>query len=99
MGCFAYPQPVPKASKTGVLPRGVETLPACGANYQLTAANLDINTSTGQAQNNIPPDPQYTSYPSTAVEKPDYEHSTVLLPGLASSGAGGSERYLLGPAR
>ncbi len=97
--CFAYPQPVPKASKTGVLPRGVETLPACGPNYQLTAANLNVNTATGQATNNVPPDPQFTSYPSTAVEKPDYEHSTVLLPGLAASGAGGSERYMLGPSQ
>ena len=47
----------------------------------------------------MPPDSQYVSYPSTSVEKPDYENSTVLLPGLAASGsANGGERYVLGPS-
>ena len=98
--CFAYPQPVPKASKTKVLPRGIETIPACASNYQLTQANLGVtpnNSAQGYASNNVPPDPQFTSYPSTSVLKPDYESSTVLLPGLAASGAGG-ERYVLGPS-
>ncbi len=93
--CFAYAQPVPKASKTKVLPPGVEAIPSCGSQYQLTATNLNINTNTGQAQNNVPPDPQYTSFPSTSVNKPNYEFSTVLLPGLTSSGTGG-QRYVLG---
>jgi preprotein translocase subunit SecD len=95
--CFAYPQPIPKASKTKVLPRGIGAIPQCTSQYQLTAANLNVNTATGQATNNIPPDPQFEPYPSTSVEKPGYPASTVLLPGLVASGTGG-ERYVLGPA-
>jgi preprotein translocase subunit SecD len=97
--CYAYPEARAKGSKVKTLPPGVETIPACQANYQLTASNLAINTATQQPTNNIGPDPQYATYPSTAVEKPDYEKSTVLLPGLASSGtANGGERYVLGPS-
>ncbi|HXZ62437.1 MAG TPA: protein translocase subunit SecD [Acidimicrobiales bacterium] len=98
--CFAYAQPVPKASKTGVLPRGIESIPACGSTYALTEANLGVtpnNTAQGYSSNNVPPDPQFTDYPSTSVQKPNYESSTALLPGLASSGTGG-ERYVLGPS-
>jgi preprotein translocase subunit SecD len=97
--CYGYPQAVPKGSKDKTLPPGVESIPACQANYQLTAANLDVNTTTGEPTNNIGPDPQYEAYPSTSVEKPAYETSTVLLPGLSSSGtANGGERYVLGPS-
>ncbi len=97
--CYAYPQAVPKHSKVKTLPPGVGDIPACQANYQLTASNLAINTATQQPTNQIGPDPQYATEPSTAVEKPNYEHSTVLLPGLASSGtANGGQRYVLGPS-
>ena len=101
--CFAYPQGVPKGSKTNNLPRGVEPIPACTASSQLTQANLAVtpnNSSQGYSSNNVPPDSQYIEYPSTSVDKPGYETSTVLLPGLAASGsANGGERYVLGPAQ
>ncbi len=101
--CFAYPQSVPKGSKTKVLPRGYEAIPACTSSTELTAANLNVqpnsNVSAGYTSNNVPPDTQYVSYPSTSVDKPGYETSTVLLPGLAASGsAAGGERYVLGPS-
>ena len=55
--------------------------------------------AAGYTSNNVAPDPQYVAYPSTSVDKPDYENSTVLLPGLAASGsANGGERYVLGPS-
>ena len=84
-------------------PRGIGTIPPCTSSTQLTAANLNVHpTATwpqGYTSNNVPPDTQYVSYPSTSVEKPNYENSTVLLPGLAASGSGnGGERYVLGPS-
>ena len=101
--CFAYPQGVPKGSKATTLPRGVETIPACTASSQLTQANLAVtpnNSPQGYSSNNVPPDSQYIEYPSTSVDKPGYETSTVLLPGLAASGSSnGGERYVLGPAQ
>ncbi len=101
--CFAYPQAVPKGSKTKVLPPGIGTIPPCTSSTQLTAANLNVqpnsNVAAGYTSNNVPPDTQYVSYPSTSVLKPNYENSTVLLPGLAASGSGnGGERYVLGPS-
>ena len=99
--CFAYPQAVPKASKTKVLPRSVASVPPCGTSYELSAANLGVtpnNSAQGYTSNNIPPDPQFTNTPSTSVDKPGYVASTVLLPGLAASGSGG-ERYVLGPSQ
>jgi preprotein translocase subunit SecD len=98
--CFAYPESVPKGSKGKTLQPGIETIPACQSNYETTAANLDVNTATQNPTNNIGPDPQYATYPSTSVEKPNYETSTVLLPGLSSSGTNnGGERYVLGPSQ
>ena len=93
----------PKGSKTNNLPRGIESIPACTASSQLTQANLAVtpnNSSQGYSSNNVPPDSQYVEYPSTSVDKPGYETSTVLLPGLAASGSSnGGERYVLGPAQ
>ncbi|MDA8072752.1 MAG: protein translocase subunit SecD [Actinomycetota bacterium] len=72
-------------------------LPACGAPYQLTAANLNINTSTGQPQSTIGPDPAFASYRSTSPSTDYAEKSqTVLLPGTSTSGC--SPRCVLGPA-
>jgi preprotein translocase subunit SecD len=73
------------------------SLPACGSQYQLTAANLDVNTSTGAPQNAVPADPVFASYPSTPAGS-DYadRNQTVLLPGTSSSGC--SPRCVLGPA-
>jgi preprotein translocase subunit SecD len=101
--CFAYPQAVPKAQENKVQPRGIEQLPACTPSTELTAANLGVTPNSspqGYSSNNVPPDQQYEVYPSTSVDKPGYATSTVLLPGLASSGsANGGERYVLGPAQ
>ncbi len=97
--CFGYPQSVPKGSKAKVLPPGVESIPACTPSSEMTAANLNINTATGQATNNVPPDPQYATYPSTSVEKPGYATSTVLLPGLAGACGQSGLRCVLGPAQ
>jgi preprotein translocase subunit SecD len=97
--CFGYPQAVPKGSKAKTLPRGVGTIPACASSSELTAANLNVNTSTGQASNNVPPDSQYAAYPSTDVEKPGYATSTVLLPGLSNSCGQAGLRCVLGPAQ
>jgi len=101
--CFAYPQAVPKADKNKVLPRGIETIPACTPSSQLTQANLGVTPDSspqGYHSNNVPPDTQYIPYPSTSVVKPGYATSTVLLPGLAASGsANGGERYVLGPSQ
>ena len=97
--CYAYPESVPKGSKNKVLPRGIGTIPACSSGSELTAANLDINTATGEPTNNIPPDSQYAAYPSTSVEKPNYANSTVLLPGLSGACDGAEVRCVLGPSQ
>jgi preprotein translocase subunit SecD len=73
--------------------KAVSTVPACASSYALTAANLDVNTSTGEPTNNIALDPAYTNIKSTlpANDKPS---AMVILPGL-----GTSDRYVLGPAQ
>lgn len=72
-------------------------LPACGSQYQLTAANLDVNTSTSEPTNSIPPDPSFASYRST-TSTADFgdKGKTVLLPGTSASGC--YPRCVLGPA-
>jgi preprotein translocase subunit SecD len=67
-------------------------LPSCGANYLMTAANLDVNVSTGEPQNSIPPDPTFTDIKTTSPGK-DFKNDEVLLPELGDSGV----RYVLGP--
>ncbi len=73
--------------------KAVKTVPACASSYALTAANLDVNTSTGEPTNNIALDPAYTNMKSTLPAN-DVASSTVILPGL-----GTSDRYVLGPAQ
>jgi preprotein translocase subunit SecD len=73
--------------------KAVKTVPACANSYALTAANLDVNTSTGEPTNNIALDPAYTNMKSTLPAN-DVASSTVILPGL-----GTSDRYVLGPAQ
>jgi len=72
----------------------VTTLPACGAGYVMSAANLAVDTNTGLPTNNIPLDPQFASIQSTAP-KLDNPQQEVLLPGLGNS----STRYVLGPSQ
>jgi preprotein translocase subunit SecD len=70
------------------------SLPACSATSKLTAANLAVNSNTGQATNNPQPDVQFAPYPST-TSGADVKGATVLLPGPSGQGA---VRYVLGPA-
>ncbi len=70
-------------------------LPTCAATSQLTAANLAVNTSTGQATQNPPADTAFTTYPSTSPLN-DAKAATVLLPGPPGQG---TQRYVLGPAQ
>ncbi len=71
----------------------VASIPSCGTNYLMTAANLAVNTSTGLPTNNIGLDPQYANIASTSPQN-DNKNATVLLPTLGSS-----VRYVLGPAQ
>ena len=73
--------------------KAVKTVPSCGANYLMTAANLAVNTSTGSPTNNIGLDPQYTNIASTQPQN-DNKNQTVILPALGTN----SVRYVLGPA-
>ena len=70
-------------------------LPTCAASSQVTSANLAIDTSTGQATQDPPADPQFATFPSTSLAN-DTGSATVLLPGLPGQGTG---RYVLGPAQ
>ena len=72
----------------------VATMPTCGTSYQMTAANLAVNTATGNPTNNIGLDPQYTNIASTSSQN-DKPAQSVLLPGLGSS----TLRYVLGPSQ
>ncbi|MGD0054225.1 MAG: protein translocase subunit SecD [Acidimicrobiales bacterium] len=72
----------------------VKTLPACGSQYETTAANLDVNTSTGNPTNNIAADPAYADIKSTLPQN-DNRKSMVLLPALGDKNV----RYVLGPAQ
>jgi preprotein translocase subunit SecD len=69
------------------------SLPACAPQYQDTAANLNVNTATGNPVN-IAPDPTFTDIASTKPAK-DLKADTVLLPLLGQPGV----RYVLGPSQ
>jgi preprotein translocase subunit SecD len=101
--CYAYPEAVPKHSKTSVLPRGIGAIPACSPSSQITTTSLGVTPDSaspnGFTAQNVPPDQQYVAYPSTAVEKPNYETSPVLLPGLAGACLSAQFRCVLGPAQ
>jgi hypothetical protein len=76
-------------------------LPACSPSTQLSAANLQVTPNAGNANGFtfngiIQPDPAFATYPSTSPAQDD-PADTVLLPG--GSLAGGSARYVLGPAQ
>ncbi len=102
--CWAYPQTVPKHSKTGVLPRSVGAVPPCSSSSAITTASLGVTPDSaapsGFTSNNVPPDPLYANSPSTSVEKPDYPTSTVLLPGIGGAcDNAAAARCVLGPAQ
>jgi preprotein translocase subunit SecD len=89
--CFANPY-TPKKGTPSTLPGNCSS-----TQYELTAQNLNVNTSTGNPSNNIGPDPTLASYPdSTSTYNDSHPGSTVLVPAAPGSGQTGL-RYLLGP--
>src|ERR1035438_2133504 len=72
----------------------VTTMPACGASYLDTAANLAVNASTGNPTNNIAPDPSFAAITSTSPQN-DNKANEVLLPALGDPAL----RYVLGPSQ
>ena len=74
------------------------TLPACGSQYTLSAANLGVtpnaNSVAGFNMNTVQPDPKYASVASTPPAYDD-PNSRVVLPVLGNP----AQRYLLGPAQ
>jgi preprotein translocase subunit SecD len=101
--CFAYPQLSAKGKPLKSPPLGIGAVPACTAQNELTASNLNVqaqpNTAAGYTSNNVPPDTQYASQPSTSTEKPDYANSTVLLPGIGNACFNTGYRCVLGPSQ
>jgi len=73
-----------QASNATTKAKAVTTMPACGAGYLMSAANLAVDTNTGLPTNNIPLDPQFAAIKSTdpPLDNPTQE---VLLPGLGNS--------------
>jgi preprotein translocase subunit SecD len=100
--CYAYPEQAPKGDKSKVLLPGTETIPACSSGSAITTSSLDVTPDSSSAQgftsNNVPPDTQYATYPSTSVDKPDYANSTVLLPGIGNACLATGYRCVLGPS-
>src|SRR5665213_2070026 len=86
-------RPVLCEAAVGAKLTAATTLPACAPQYQDTAANLNVNTSTGNPVN-IAPDPAFTNLASTPPLK-DIKKDTVLLPLLGHPGV----RYVLGPSQ
>jgi preprotein translocase subunit SecD len=109
--CTAYPltlAPATKATKTTPAKPAQKAissdakLPACGASYATTAANLNVQPNSsvqGYSSNNPAPDPSFAQYQTTPTDAPNYKHRTVLLPGLPAPGTSlaSSLRYVLGP--
>jgi preprotein translocase subunit SecD len=68
-------------------------LPTCGSQYLMSAANLNVNTTTGEPTNSIPPDPAFGNIESTTAID-DNPKKEVILPVLGEKGL----RFVLGPA-
>jgi preprotein translocase subunit SecD len=81
----------------GTSPQSI-VLPPCGAQYLTTAANLSINTNTGQPTNTIRPDPAFATVPSTP-EADDEPAGDVLLSTDPAAGAQEYPRFVLGAAQ
>ena len=93
-GAPPYSPPGPGTSPVSGL------LPACQAPFETTAANLAVNTATAQPANTVPPDPGFSTYPSTPPQDDD-PSTTVLLPADPSTGTPclPTVRARSGPAR
>jgi preprotein translocase subunit SecD len=89
--CLAPGVTNPRATSSGPLPT------SCPTANQQTAANLNVDTSTGAAQASPAPWTELAKYQTTSAPNDD-AIETVLLPTLANSGYNG-ERMLLGPAQ
>jgi preprotein translocase subunit SecD len=89
--CYGAPYHLAKGQKPtpGPLPT------SCAATSALTAANLKVDTSSGQATATPPIDPQFATYPTTSPDN-DAKTATVLLPGTGAAAV--NARYVLGPA-
>jgi len=100
--CYAYPQEQPKADKGKPQPRGIENIPACSSSSAITTSSLgvtpDSNTAAGFTSNNVPPDEQFLTYPSTSTLKPNYENSSILVPGIGNACLATGYRCVLGPS-
>jgi preprotein translocase subunit SecD len=81
------------AKKTVAVP--AKDLPACGAQYALTEANLDVvpNSSSYSFNQSIGNDPVFEGISSTTAAN-DHPGDVVILPALGDSAV----RYVLGPA-
>ncbi len=75
--------------------------PACAAPYLITPSSLGLTPGSGagpgSTSNTVPPDPAFTSYPSTPAADDD-PSIRVLLPADPESGTQQYSRYVLGPA-
>ena len=89
--CYGAPYHLAKGQtpSSGPLPT------TCAATSALTAANLKVDTSSGQATATPPIDPQFATYPTTNPEN-DAKNATVLIPGTGAAVV--NARYVLGPA-
>lgn len=91
-------RPVLCAAGLGATTAPAASLPACGSQYLMSAANLNVvpnaNTVAGFTSNNIPADPGFSKISTTrpADDNPNHE---VLIPVLGSP----KVRYVLGPAQ
>ena len=65
--CCAGPRPTRPRPRAKTAPTG--PLPSCGQ-YATTAANLAVNTTTGEPANNIPPNPAFAPYPIDQERRP-----------------------------
>jgi preprotein translocase subunit SecD len=100
--CYAYPQEKPKGSTVKQLPRGIANIPPCTSSSQITTSSLAVqpapNSPNGFTSNNVPPDSQYITTPSTSTEKPNYANSAILAPGIGTACLTTGYRCVLGPS-
>ncbi len=88
----------PATSGTTGTTQPATSLPACEAQYETTASNLDVNTTTGQPAQVIGPDPIFAPTPSTPAQD-DQPAAAVLLPADPVAGAQQYQRFVLGAAQ
>jgi len=87
----------PATSDTTGTTEPATSSPACEAQYETTASNLNVNTTTGQPAT-IGPDPVFAPTPSTPTQD-DQPAAAVLLPADPVAGAQQYPRFVLGAAQ